>query len=159
MTVREMRKKLNLTQREFAEKYNIPLRTIQNWELNKRTPPEYIIAMLEEKVNCPLPTAYSECIEKIKDAILTSDLFKNVDSVYLFGSCARNNIHEYSDIDILLLLKTKITPEIKEKIKELYNCFADYEIEVDLKTYNKDSFENSNSTFATIVKKERRRLL
>ena len=33
-TIKELRLKLNLNQREFAEKYHIPLKTLQNWEAN-----------------------------------------------------------------------------------------------------------------------------
>ncbi len=50
MDIREMRKQLGNTQSEFAARYNIPFRTIQNWETGKRTPPEYIIDLLEHRV-------------------------------------------------------------------------------------------------------------
>ena len=50
MTIREMRDTLGDTQREFAARYNIPFRTIQNWETGMRTPPEYIIRLLEYRV-------------------------------------------------------------------------------------------------------------
>ena len=32
MNIKELRKKTNMTQKEFADKYNIPVRTIQKWE-------------------------------------------------------------------------------------------------------------------------------
>lgn len=41
VNVREMRKALGITQSEFAVRYNIPFRTIQNWETEQRKPPEY----------------------------------------------------------------------------------------------------------------------
>lgn len=50
MTIREMRKSLGNTQSEFADRYNIPFRTVQNWEAGVRTPPEYILNLLENKV-------------------------------------------------------------------------------------------------------------
>ena len=50
MDIREMRKQLGNTQSEFAARYNIPFRTIQNWETGKRTPPEYIVDLLEHRV-------------------------------------------------------------------------------------------------------------
>lgn len=50
MTIREMRKMLGDTQSEFALRYNIPFRTVQNWERGIRTPPPYILSLLEEKV-------------------------------------------------------------------------------------------------------------
>lgn len=50
MDIREMRKKLGYTQSEFAERYKIPFRTIQNWESGSRKPPEYFLSLLEHKV-------------------------------------------------------------------------------------------------------------
>lgn len=50
MTVKEMRTRLGLTQSEFAEKYNIPIRTIQNWECGHRECPQYVLELLEFKV-------------------------------------------------------------------------------------------------------------
>lgn len=50
MSIREMRTQLGLTQSEFAKRYNIPFRTIQNWETGMRTPPEYITILLEDRV-------------------------------------------------------------------------------------------------------------
>ena len=50
MNIREMRTKLGDTQSEFASRYNIPFRTIQNWETGLRKPPEYIITLLENRI-------------------------------------------------------------------------------------------------------------
>lgn len=50
MTVKEMRTRLGITQSEFAEKYNIPIRTIQNWECGSRECPQYVLELLEFKV-------------------------------------------------------------------------------------------------------------
>ena len=50
MNIRELRKQLGDTQTEFAERYHIPFRTIQNWEAGVRTPPEYLLELLESRV-------------------------------------------------------------------------------------------------------------
>ena len=50
MTVHEMRETLGETQGEFAARYKIPFRTIQNWEAGVRNPPEYILTLLENRV-------------------------------------------------------------------------------------------------------------
>lgn len=50
MNIQELRALLGCTKKEFATRYNIPFRTIQNWELGERTPPEYVLQLLEEKV-------------------------------------------------------------------------------------------------------------
>ena len=50
MEIREMRMELGDTQSEFAERYHIPFRTIQNWETGVRRPPAYIINLLKRQV-------------------------------------------------------------------------------------------------------------
>lgn len=46
----EIRTLSGLTQQAFSEKYGIPKRSIENWESGKRTPPEYVIKLLERVV-------------------------------------------------------------------------------------------------------------
>ena len=50
MDIREMRTRLGDTQSEFAARYNIPFRTVQNWETGLRKPPEYILSLLEDRI-------------------------------------------------------------------------------------------------------------
>lgn len=50
MTVREIRSLIGLTQKEFGERYGIPMRTIQNWEGGQRECPAYVLALLERVV-------------------------------------------------------------------------------------------------------------
>ena len=50
MNIRDMRKQLGDTQSEFAERYNIPFRTVQNWETGVRKPPEYILELLKARI-------------------------------------------------------------------------------------------------------------
>lgn len=57
MTLKEMRELLELTQSQFSEKYKIPIRTLQGWELESRTPPAYVLHLLER---CVLADAKAE---------------------------------------------------------------------------------------------------
>lgn len=54
MTIRETRASLGNTRGEFAARYNIPFRTVQNWEAGVRNPPEYIMDLLESRVRADL---------------------------------------------------------------------------------------------------------
>lgn len=56
MTIREFRLMLGIKQKDFAEKYKIPLRTLQDWENGKRTPPEYLPPLLFFRVAYDYPT-------------------------------------------------------------------------------------------------------
>ena len=54
LNIREMRASLGDTQSEFAARYQIPFRTIQNWETGVRKPPEYILKLLENRIRADL---------------------------------------------------------------------------------------------------------
>lgn len=47
MKIKEIREKTNLSQSQFAKKFNIPVGTISHWEQGVRNPPEYVVAMIE----------------------------------------------------------------------------------------------------------------
>lgn len=50
MEIKEIRSRLGLSLRAFGERYKIPLRTLENWEGGQRTPPDYVLDLLESKV-------------------------------------------------------------------------------------------------------------
>lgn len=50
MTIKELRTLTGLSQKAFSDKYEIPKRTIEDWEAERRTPPEYVIKLLERVV-------------------------------------------------------------------------------------------------------------
>ena len=50
MNIKNLRKCTGLTQTQFGNQYNIPLRTIQHWENGTRKPADYIVHLLERVV-------------------------------------------------------------------------------------------------------------
>lgn len=62
--ISEIRKKNKMTQKEFAEKYNIPIRTIQKWERNGSTPPDYVIELLDKSIFMENTELFMECYWK-----------------------------------------------------------------------------------------------
>ena len=54
MNIRDLRTQLGITQSEFAARYSIPFRTVQNWETGIRKPPEYMISLLRDRVQSDL---------------------------------------------------------------------------------------------------------
>lgn len=44
--VRELRESTGLNRKEFCEKYEIPYRTMTEWELGQRHAPDYVIRLL-----------------------------------------------------------------------------------------------------------------
>ena len=45
-----IRKILGISRAEFSRRYNIPIRTLEEWDAGRRTPPEYVITLLERVV-------------------------------------------------------------------------------------------------------------
>ena len=50
MTIKELRAASGMTQKEFSDYFNIPRRSIEDWETGKRTPPEYLVDLIEYKL-------------------------------------------------------------------------------------------------------------
>lgn len=50
MTIKELRARTGLTQAAFAAALRIPKRSIENWEGGGRTPPAYLVELIEYRV-------------------------------------------------------------------------------------------------------------
>lgn len=48
MTIRDICNTYSLTQTALAKRFDIPLRTVQEWCAGRRTPPPYVVRMIEE---------------------------------------------------------------------------------------------------------------
>lgn len=48
MTVKEICERYKLSQTALSKRFNIPLRTVQNWVGGQRSAPEYVIKMMIE---------------------------------------------------------------------------------------------------------------
>jgi len=49
-TIREYRISHGLTQQAVCDIVGMPLRTLQDWEYGKRTPPEWVLKLVLEKL-------------------------------------------------------------------------------------------------------------
>lgn len=45
--LKELRKSIGMSRKEFSEHTGIPVRTLEDWEASRRTPPPYIPRLLE----------------------------------------------------------------------------------------------------------------
>ena len=41
-TIKQLRESVGMTRKEFSQHTGIPVRTLEDWEASRRTPPEYI---------------------------------------------------------------------------------------------------------------------
>ena len=46
-TIRQLRESIGLSRKAFSEHIGIPVRTLEDWEAGRRTPPEYIPRLIE----------------------------------------------------------------------------------------------------------------
>ena len=47
MTTTEIRTILGVSRAEFSRRYGIPVRTLEDWDAGRRTPPEWLLNLLE----------------------------------------------------------------------------------------------------------------
>lgn len=50
MTFKELRQRFGMNQTQIAEYFDIPYFTVQNWDLGRRKCPEYLIKLMEYKL-------------------------------------------------------------------------------------------------------------
>ncbi len=50
MTIKELREQYNLSRQQFCEYFQIPYRTVQDWELGNRKCPESLLELIEYKL-------------------------------------------------------------------------------------------------------------
>lgn len=146
---KKIRKLSGLTQAEFSRKYNIPLRTIQDWESERRTPPEYVISLLEKAVN--------EDIKKQEEIDISNDrylkgLIPGTVKEYV-GSKSRPTFSQIFDIvraakcDIELIPDTSTILDNMEGLTIDFHCSRDFEYE--LMIFDFDEFEENETTYVT----------
>ena len=120
MEIKLLRQTSGLTQREFSERYHIPMKTLQNWETDEVLPsarkcPPYVLYLLQKAIMEDFPVArnlleaniderHLAAIEHAKAKILRSPLAKYVKDVVLYGSTARGQAKPSSDVDMLMIL-------------------------------------------------------
>ncbi len=127
MSIKDLRKSLDLTQKEASNLVNIPLRTYINYE-NDDTKKDsikynYIMEKLEKYGYIDEEHGLLT-IEKIK--AITSSVLANydVEYCYLFGSYAKRKATEKSDVDLLLASTVTglkffgLIEELREKLKK-----------------------------------------
>ena len=75
MTTKEMREYLNVSRAEFSRRYNIPVRTLENWESGKSQCPDYVGQLLERAVK--EDAKKEEARNHLGVIIMTSDMVLN----------------------------------------------------------------------------------
>jgi hypothetical protein len=108
--LKEVRNNLNITQQDVSDILDIPLRTIESWEANKRTPSRWVQNLVLDKILSydigPLGIItetkgiyyFDQIVDKIMQVLYKYEIIK----IIIFGSYSRNEATPISDIDILI---------------------------------------------------------
>ncbi len=110
MSIKELRKLLDLTQKEVSKLVNIPLRTYINYENDDAKKDTIKYNYIKEKLERYGLIDENHGIlklEKIRSIVSNVLSSYNAEYCYLFGSYAKGNATETSDVD--LLLSTSVT--------------------------------------------------
>lgn len=145
-TIKQLRQKTGLSQNKFAEKYNVSVRTLQQWEQGISKPLDSFLYLIEKDINSNLNLRYEYkkkktinwkiCIDrpfmntnkvypiqqkKVRELI--DDITNNskVNRIIIFGSSVNDNCHIGSDVDIYV--------ETNEE-KKLINKQFDFEYDL-----------------------------
>ena len=145
MSIKELRKSLDLTQKEVSKLVSIPLRTYLNYENDESKigtiKYNYIMEKLEEYGYIDEEHGLLT-IEKVK-TIVSSVLSKyDVEYCYLFGSYAKETANEKSDIDLLLASSVTgvkfygLVEELREQLKKKVEVVTVSSLEGNLELLN-----------------------
>ena len=121
---KQLRKQTGLSQSKFAEKYNISVRTLQQWEQGISKPIDSFISLIEKDINKDSNlryeykknnTSWMICIDnpflnvekiypiqqkKVKELIEDISLNNKIKKIIIFGSSVTDKCHIGSDVDI-----------------------------------------------------------
>lgn len=90
MDIKEIRKLTGLSAQKFGDKYDIPLRTIQNWEGGVNTPPPYLVKLLERVVKEDIKEPSGDLISREETLTAFAD--------YVGGGMSMNDYEALSNI-------------------------------------------------------------
>lgn len=145
MSIKDLRKSLDLTQKEVSKLVNIPLRTYLNYENDDSKKGtikyNYIMERLEEYGFIDEEHGLLT-IEKVKTIV--SSVLSNYDAeyCYLFGSYAKETATEKSDVDLLLSSSVTgmkfygLVEELRERLKKKVEVITSSSLESNIELLN-----------------------
>lgn len=109
MNITEMRNYIGVSRAEFSRRYNIPIRTLESWESEVRTPPEYVLQLLEESVRRTDIVEVTFMYDTLLQEGKIHPLFKDLDHVI----CVTRKTISRSNLFFNLALRTRKAQSIR----------------------------------------------
>ena len=99
---------LGISRAAFSRKYNIPIRTLEDWDAGKKNPPQYVMDLLERVVN-------EDKNKEGEDGIrITEEELDEITDILVVGL--------YTNDDIIIPLYAEFPPVI---YKDKHYCVSD----------------------------------
>lgn len=147
--LKNIRKNLNYSQQDIAKLIGIPLNTLQNWEQNVRTPSEWVLNLMIDRIlrdSIEQEIKISETkgilsflsIKKIVSSIASQH---HVKKVVLFGSYAKGLANPTSDLDLYMVSNLSGLPyfefaeKLRHALKKKVDLFSQLTLETNSPTY------------------------
>jgi putative transcriptional regulator len=120
MSFKELRELTGLSRAAFSREYHIPIRTIEDWESERRTPPQYVLELLEFKIRTIIVTDPSGTTLKSVGKPLADHGYK----IQIFNLMDRSHSNKFNpfkyvktkeEINILSVLQQKYGEEFTFK--------------------------------------------
>lgn len=152
VNIKELRKRTGLSQKEFSNKYNLSIRTLQQWEQGISKPLDSLVGLIEKDVNNNpdlrfkykhSKNVYKICIDepflncnkiypiqqrKVKALIEDLRRDESVIRIVIFGSSVNDRCHIGSDIDIFYDSTNKET-KLKNTYDFEYDLWNNYTVD------------------------------
>lgn len=143
-----IRKILDISRAEFSRRYHIPVRTLEQWDAGKATPPAYVIELLERVVREDKNMKYAVILSTRgrEEVIFVGN---KDDAVKMEGSlrkeCRRKD-PDGTELDCYTISEKEL--EKREAAKNFYDMLTEEEkhdvIVVDGKKYIRKIYEENN---------------
>lgn len=114
---------------------------------------KYIAVIVNQQIQTIWSIKQAQTISWILDVLLGSVFGKNITSIILYGSAAKNTANSDSDIDLFVVFRGSIPPAWLPFTGQ-YSCCEATGIEVDLHAYQDDSWKDRNETYYRAIKKD-----
>ena len=134
MNIRELRLTTGMTQKEFADYFRIPFRTLQNWEGGQRKAPEYLVKLIEYKLKMEGLIMTSEYLKKNATKIDEVDMrdggiYLGTTTYYLYNNHLyvdehHSNLNRYTGDDKVYV----IIDDVKTELDKYNNEYFIYDI-------------------------------
>lgn len=110
VSIKEMRSQTGLSQSKFAAMFEVPIATLKDWEIGRRTPPNYVVSMMEKillhngLISDPISAAEErkKSVERCIAILLTAtagpdELFMDALEKYVDGSLSLAELEQRVD--------------------------------------------------------------